>query len=376
MHAAEIEAPSFLDLTARQWRFDAAVTACAFDAGEKRVAFALADGRLAVTPAADAEPAAARRRTAADSGRVTISPRRRPVPPLAPFAVDDGPLDLAAAGPDGFLAGGAAGSLVRITGAGLHGALATPLAGPVEAMTAIAGGDVLVAAAGLVVRCDGRSGMVRTILHYDGRAAALAVSPAAARLATATDAGLVVTVLDGTEDAAPAADRLLGDVAALAFAPDGRRLAAGLAAGGVALIDAGGPRLAVTARLGNYPAPVRSLAWSRDGRRLATGGAFRTIVWDVGAAEGTPVHAIETGQPRFLVTGRVALHPHRPLVAAGLENGAIVVAEIGRRDEFLLKAPGDGAVLALAWSSDGSTLAFGTEGGLAAVVGLPQHLFK
>lgn len=371
MDAATLEAPSFLDLLARRWRLAAPVEACAFTADGRRAAFALADGSLALGPSTDEEPVTSRRRVAVDSGRVTISARRRPVPAPEIVAVDEAPLRLAPAGPGALLAGGAGGRVVRVTGAGMHGLLAT-LSGAIAAVVPVAGGDVVLAGGDAVQRCD-RAGGLRAVLDAAGPLGALAVTRDGDRLAVAGARGVILADLAEAE-AAPVGEPLdLGDVVALAWSPDGRHLAAGLAEGAVVLLDTAARTPRVVARQGNYPAPVISLGWTRDGTRLATAGAFRTIVWEVGAA---PLAAVATGQARFLVTERVAVHPRRPLVAAGLANGAVVVAEIGRTDELVVKPPGDGAVTALAWAPGGEGLALGTDGGLAAVVELPEHLFK
>ena len=65
---------------------------------------------------------------------------------------------------------------------------------------------------------------------------------------------------------------------------------------------------------------------------------------------------------------RVACHPIHEAVAAGFEDGLVVMADIGRETVLPVAAPGRGAISALAWNSSGSHLAFGTEDGFAAIV--------
>ena len=69
-----------------------------------------------------------------------------------------------------------------------------------------------------------------------------------------------------------------------------------------------------------------------------------------------------------VVCTRVACHPQQEIVAAGFADGLVVVAEIA--SSRILPVAGSRArpVSALAWSPDGSTLAFGTETGFAALV--------
>ncbi|MFJ2441714.1 MULTISPECIES: hypothetical protein [unclassified Streptomyces] len=83
-------------------------------------------------------------------------------------------------------------------------------------------------------------------------------------------------------------DLVQGDgIGALAFAPDGSRLAAGDQTGRVTLWDAAVRRRAGVLRnvfpapLGDYPEEVGALALSPDGRTLAVGGDFGTLqLWD------------------------------------------------------------------------------------------------
>ena len=66
---------ALFDLLARRWRLPAPVTTLAFDAASSTLLGALADGRLALIGAADAEPPDAR--IAVDAaGRRTIAPRK------------------------------------------------------------------------------------------------------------------------------------------------------------------------------------------------------------------------------------------------------------------------------------------------------------
>ena len=52
----------------------------------------------------------------------------------------------------------------------------------------------------------------------------------------------------------------------------------------------------------------------------------------------------------------VAAHPARPLIAAGYENDMVIIAQLGKRDEMVIKTEGQGAVTKIAWSGDGSRL--------------------
>jgi WD40 repeat protein len=71
----------------------------------------------------------------------------------------------------------------------------------------------------------------------------------------------------------------------------------------------------------------------------------------------------------------VAAHPEKKLIAAGYANGRITIAQIGARDELVVRPLGS-AVTALAWSGDGRHLAIGAVDGTAAIVTFPAQMFK
>jgi WD40 repeat protein len=66
----------------------------------------------------------------------------------------------------------------------------------------------------------------------------------------------------------------------------------------------------------------------------------------------------------------VACHPKQDIVAAGFEDGLVMLARIDDGAEILARRPGAVPVSALAWNHDGSKLAFGTEDGAAGIVDL------
>ena len=122
------------------------------------------------------------------------------------------------------------------------------------------------------------------------------------------------------------------------------------------------------------------MVWSADGETLVTSGAFRIIAWPLGDLKtngATPTaSALETGKPSLVAIEAVASHPNEPLIAAGYENGMLILTKIGSKDELIIKNEGDGAIKHLDWSRDGGYLALGSDRGLAAIVELPEQLFK
>jgi hypothetical protein len=64
------------------------------------------------------------------------------------------------------------------------------------------------------------------------------------------------------------------------------------------------------------------------------------------------------------------------VLALGYGSGAVLLGQPGSEGVLLVRGPGGGAIIALAWSADGEALAFGTEGGMIGLVRLPELLFR
>ena len=126
-------------------------------------------------------------------------------------------------------------------------------------------------------------------------------------------------------------------------------------------------------RMSGYPSKTESLSFSRTGKWLATSGAESVVLWPFFA--GGPMGKAPTelaGGDGPLCT-RVAFHPQQDMVAAGFADGLVVVVDVGTERVLPLAAPGRGPVSALAWSPDGTRVAFGTETGFAALVDLSKR---
>jgi len=195
-------------------------------------------------------------------------------------------------------------------------------------------------------------------------------------------------------------------VAAVAFEPKGRRVAAA-AYGGVALRFAriaeqkptwlkwAGSHIALTwspdarfivsamqendlhawrlsdskdLRMGGYPTKVRSFAFLAKGQLMATSGAHGAVVWPFAGAGG-PMgkEAAEVGYDESALVSRVAATLGGSRLFAGLDDGRIWGADLQASGLAPVKSDKGPPITALAVAADGRRLAWGDEQGGAGV---------
>jgi WD40 repeat protein len=126
-------------------------------------------------------------------------------------------------------------------------------------------------------------------------------------------------------------------------------------------------------RMSGYPGKTRSMSWSGDGLWLATSGADAAIVWPFQGEKGPMGKAPRECGVRPAKVSRVAFHPKALVVAAGYEDGCILLCRMTDASELLVRRADrlNGPVTAFAWDAAGRRLAFGTEGGAAGLLTLP-----
>ena len=361
--------PPLYDLLARSWSLPAAVTSACFDLAGKSCAFALDDGRLALMPLDDADSALNRVRVEADSGRSLIRAREKPPgPPLLTEGLAEGAPMLAASGIAGFLVAGRCGSLYRVTPRGQVLRLARPEHG-ILALASDGRGRLALAFADKVSLHDETDMAPRGAVPTHGPAHGLAFAPDLDLLAIQTATGLMLRGPHG-----PAQLIEQEGTGTLVFSADGTWLAGSTCQGFWLRRSSDGKR----ASLGNFRQPPRSLAFSRAADAVFASGAFRLAGWSLATPpfDAPATGALRSGGAGLVLTESVAAHPTRNLVASGRADGAVLIVQVGRPDEMLLRHGQGSAVTALAWSQDGLHLAMGTAEGGAALLALPPQLFR
>ena len=378
MSTIEADAPTLFDLLARRWTVTSPVVATIFSRDSATLAFIGADGKLWRTPTIDPEAPTRRFRMAADTGRATISPRRKAVPPLSTSALDDEATCMTAWHDHAFAVGCRSGRVLAMSPTGRFSALGKET-DRIDGLASTRQGQAVFAASGGKVSRYPSSGAAAEVLtSTTGDVAAFAVRPDAGSLAWIDAQGLHVWASD--------VGHLLDDSAlcveaagALAWSPCGRWLAIARGRRELVLIELDEGRVAQTMRLPDYPAHVSALSWNTAGDLVATNGAFRIVAWDVGRLRTDPNSSLttrQTGRLGHVAVSAVAFHPRSPLVAAGYENGSVVVAKVGGSDELVVRDISAGRPTTMCWSDDGNHLAFGTSAGEAIVATFPATFFK
>jgi WD40 repeat protein len=215
----------------------------------------------------------------------------------------------------------------------------------------------------LHVRDAADAGFSRSF-RYARTLAALAFDPKGRRLAAATYGGAMLWYAKIAEQT-PQMLKWAGSHIGVIWSPDGKFLISSMqesALHGWRLSDA------KDMRMGGYPTKVRSLVFLAGGSLMATSGAPGAVIWPFGGANG-PMgkEAAEVGFDENATVARVAAGAKSLVLAAGLSDGRVWFADLKGVGVTAIRAETGPAISALAVSPDGRRLAWGDEAGAAGL---------
>jgi WD40 repeat protein len=347
---------ALLEMLGARWRVGVSAAAVAWDVATGLAGFALSDGTLALAhPVWEGAPALRSR----VGGGAELVPGTTLAPPAARAKAHSAACLSIAADPDGgFLTGGSDGRVTCVQADGVVRVIGH-FDGPVSLMAAGAGHWRACAVRRTVHRLGGAAARV----DVPAPVTALALDPGGSRLAIACQDG--VTLWQGGVSARVLAAS--GIHAGLAWSPDQTLLASFSPDGTLHawhLPDAAESQIAADA-------PITTLAALATEAGFVSGTGGRVICWLPPARQLQPC-----GLPNQASVTRIAAHPRRPVLAAGYANGTVVLCQPNDSHVLFLRAAGQGAVSALAFSPLGGYLAIGTDGGEIGVLALPNALFR
>ncbi|MEP9351543.1 WD40 repeat domain-containing protein [Xanthobacter sp. KR7-225] len=193
----------------------------------------------------------------------------------------------------------------------------------------------------------------------------LAFAPKGLRLAVAHYGGATLW-FPNAPSAKPELLAWKGSHLGVAFSPDGRFLVTTMqepTLHGWRVVD--GAHM----RMSGYPSRVKSFAFTADGKWLATSGSGEVVMWPFQAKDGpmgkAPTMLAPSPTSRVTV---VACHPKDPVIAAGYEDGMVMMVRVSDAAEILLRAPDADPVAAIAWHPAGGAVAYATQSGAAGVL--------
>jgi WD40 repeat protein len=152
-----------------------------------------------------------------------------------------------------------------------------------------------------------------------------------------------------------------GTVYAVAWSPDGNRIASGSADGIVQVWNAanGSPIYTYT----GHTSTVYTVAWSPDGNRIASGSSDNTVqVWN--AADSSPIYTY-TGHTNAVFA--VAWSPDGNRIASGSSDNTVRVWDATDGSQAYAYTGHTNSVSAVAWSSDGNRIASGSADNIVQV---------
>ena len=277
-------------------------------------------------------------------------------------------LSLCADAKDGALSGGDDGRLMRIAPDGSLEEVAKYGSRWVEHVAAHDSGLRAAAVAKAVHVLDGAGQPLKSLAH-PSTVGGIAFDAKGKRVAASHYNGASLWFVNAKEDKPRVLD-WKGSHHALAISPDGEHLVTAMqemSLHGWRLKD--GQHM----RMSGYPSKTHSLSFTAKGKWLATSGAESVVLWPFFGGGPMGKQPTELAGGDDVMCTRVACHPQHEMVAAGFEDGLVLLAEIASGRVLPIAPPSGGGVSALAWNPAGTLLAWGTETGRCGLVDLGKR---
>lgn len=282
------------------------------------------------------------------------------------LAAHDGAILAAAVHPsgEGLVTGGDDGRLVWVRASGTE-VLAQIKGRWIDTVAASSESGLIAFGAGKDVHViDIADGAFTRTFTHERTVAAVAFDPKGRRIAAATYGGVALWYAR-IADQKPLVLKWAGSHIGLAFSPDGKFLMSAMQENqlhGWRLSDA------KNLKMGGYPAKVRSLAFMAKGAAMATSGSRGAVVWPFSGPNG-PLgrEAAEVGYDEAAMVTRVATTPGKAIIAAGLDDGRVWVMNAASGERVEIRRDKGAAISALDITPDGSRVAWGDEDGAAGV---------
>lgn len=266
---------------------------------------------------------------------------------------------------DGIVTGGDDGKVVHVRRTEAPVTLATSRGQWIDAIDASAESGLIAFSSGRTLSVvDIKDAAFRRDFQHERTVSGVAFDPKGRRIATSTYGGAALWFARIAEQK-PTFLKWAGSHLSATFSPDGAFLITGMQDNqlhGWRLKDQR------NLRMGGYAAKVKSLSFLSGGQLMATSGAQGAVLWPfIGSNGPMGREATEIGYDQESLVTMVASVPKAGLLAAGLSDGRVWVADPARQGLNFLKAERGAPVVALAMSPRADQVAWADENGDAAI---------
>ena len=273
---------------------------------------------------------------------------------------------------DGLLTGGDDGRLMRCSPAGEATELARYGSRWVEHVASHESGLRAATVGRAVHLLDGAGAALKSLAHPSA-VGGVAFDAKGKRVAASHYNGASLWFVAAREDK-PRVLEWKGSHGAIAISPDGTHVVTAMQESALHAWRLGPPGTDVQhMRMSGYPAKTRALSFTAKGKWLATGGAESVVLWPFFGGGPMGKQPTELAGGDSVLCTAVACHPQHDVVAAGFGDGLVLLVELATGKVVPVAPPTGSAVSALGWGAAGAALAFGTEGGFAALLDLAKR---